>query len=187
MADPALVDLRIIQGSHWTKPFRLMVTDPVTLVESLLDTTGYTAAMDVRAAIEDADAQLHCDTTIGTLEVGFDPPKRANLTAYGVGQQVVPTTLNGYVYQCTVAGTSGGSAPAYSTTLNATFTDGTVTWRVQSADTVVSNLRIALAPSDTTPLSNWGNGLYDIQLTDTFGHTERIIEGSAVLSRELTR
>lgn len=187
MADPALVDLRIIQGSNWTKPFRLMVTDPTTLVESLLDTTGYTAAMDIRGAVEDAGAKLHCDTTIGTLEVDYDPPKREDLTAYGLGQQVVPATLNGYVYQATVAGTSGGSAPTYLTTIGLTFTDGSVTWRVQSADTVVSNLRIVLTPSDTTPLSNWGNGMYDLELTDSFGHVLRVIEGAAVLSRELTR
>lgn len=187
MADPALVDLRIIQGSHWTKPFRLLVTDPSTGLQSLLDTSGYSAAMSIRAGIEDPDVQLALSTANGLLQIGFDPPKRLNSTAYGVGQQIIPATLNGYVYQATVAGTSGGSAPAYSTTLGATFTDGTVTWKVQSADTVVSNLRIALAPADTTPLANWGAGVWDCELTDSFGHTTRILEGQCVLSREISR
>jgi hypothetical protein len=44
-------------------------------------------------------------------------------TAYIVGQQVY---ANNKVYQCTVAGTSGSTAPSHST---GTVTDGTVTWQ----------------------------------------------------------
>lgn len=36
---------------------------------------------------------------------------------------------NGYFYICTVAGTSGGSAPTWPTTDGATVVDGTVTWQ----------------------------------------------------------
>lgn len=182
MPDPALVDLRVIQGTHWTKPFRLILDDG-----SLLDTTGYVARMKVRSSVESATVQLDCTTANGKLEVGFDPPKRAATTAYGLGQQVVPATLNGFVYQCTVAGTSGSSAPAWPTTIGQTVADGTVTWRCEVADSHVSDLRIVLTPSDTTPLANWGNGVYDIELDDTFGHVLRVIEGSCVLSREVTR
>jgi len=54
--------------------------------------------------------------------------QRANSTAYSVGDVVRPATGNGYVYQCIVAGTSGGSAPTWPTTIGATVTDGGVTW-----------------------------------------------------------
>ena len=182
MPDPALVDLRIIQGTNWSKPFRLLLDDG-----SLLDTTGYTARMQVRETIDASTVELECTTANGGLEVGFDPPKRANSTAYGVGQQVVPTTLNGFVYECTVAGTSNSSAPTWPTTIGGTVTDGTVTWRCEAADTIVSDLRIVLLPADTASLSNWGNGYYDLELIDTFGHVMRVMEGNCVLSREVTR
>ena len=44
-------------------------------------------------------------------------------TAYLVGSAVY---MNGHVYECTVAGTSGASAPAWPA--NGTVTDGGVTW-----------------------------------------------------------
>ena len=52
----------------------------------------------------------------------------ATSTAYTVGQIVRPSSGNGYVYACAVAGTSGGSAPTWPTVLNTTVTDGGVTW-----------------------------------------------------------
>jgi hypothetical protein len=42
---------------------------------------------------------------------------------------VIPATANGYFYECTVAGTSAGSAPTWPTTPGATVTDGGVTWK----------------------------------------------------------
>lgn len=180
MPDPALVDLRIIQGTTWTKPFRVLTSG------ILLDTSAYTARMKIRPDIDGAN-QLTLTTENGLLSVGFDPPKRLNSTAYGVGQQVVPNTLNGFIYEVTVAGTSGSSEPAYSTTLNATFADGTVTWIVKKADTAASNLRITLAPSDSSALTDWGLGLYDLELVNPYTNVMRILEGSCVLSREVTR
>lgn len=180
MAAPALVDLRIIQGETWIKPFRVLTGG------ALLDTSAYTARMKIRPDI-DGSNQLTLTTENGLLGVGFDPPKRTDSAAYGLGQQIVPVALNGYIYECTVAGTSGSSAPAYSTTLNATFSDGTVTWTVKKADTAASNVRITLAPTDTTPLTDWGLGIWDLELVDAYGHVKRIFEGSCVLSREVTR
>lgn len=49
------------------------------------------------------------------------------------GSLVAPTTPNGYWYHCSVAGTSGGSEPAWNTTLGGTTTEGTVTWVTISA------------------------------------------------------
>lgn len=54
---------------------------------------------------------------------------RANSTAYVIGDYYLPATPNGYVYKCTVAGTSAGSPPTFSTTVGATFADGTATFR----------------------------------------------------------
>jgi hypothetical protein len=54
---------------------------------------------------------------------------RANSTAYVVGDYYLPAAANGYVYKCTVSGTSAGSPPSFSTTVGATFADGTATFR----------------------------------------------------------
>lgn len=41
---------------------------------------------------------------------------------------VIPTTPNGYYYECTTAGTTGASEPTWTTTYGSTVTDGTATW-----------------------------------------------------------
>jgi hypothetical protein len=52
----------------------------------------------------------------------------ATSTAHTLGQIVRPSTGNGHLYICTVAGTSGGSAPTWPTVSGQTVTDGGVTW-----------------------------------------------------------
>jgi hypothetical protein len=52
----------------------------------------------------------------------------ATSTAYSVGQVVRPASANGYLYRCVVAGTSGGSAPSWSTVPGRETSDGTVVW-----------------------------------------------------------
>jgi hypothetical protein len=51
-------------------------------------------------------------------------------TAYSLGDVVVPTTgkENGFRYECTTAGTSGGSEPTWKTTEGETNSDGSVVW-----------------------------------------------------------
>ena len=51
---------------------------------------------------------------------------RANTTAYVVGDRRVMADGNQYV--CTTAGTSAASAPAFTSTIGATTTDGTAVW-----------------------------------------------------------
>lgn len=52
-------------------------------------------------------------------------------TVYAVDAIVVPTTVNGYQYRCTVAGTSHATTePTWGTALGVTQTDGTVTWEM---------------------------------------------------------
>lgn len=48
--------------------------------------------------------------------------------SYLVGDVVKPTTANGYIYECTQAGTSGATQPTWLTTEGANITDGTVQW-----------------------------------------------------------
>ena len=54
-------------------------------------------------------------------------------TAYVKGDIVVPTTLNGFWYECTTAGTSDASEPSWSTTAGGTVGDNTATWTCRSS------------------------------------------------------
>lgn len=55
----------------------------------------------------------------------------AATTAYTVGQYLLPTTPNGFIYKVTVAGTTAGTAPAWPTTEGGTVVNGTVTFKAQ--------------------------------------------------------
>lgn len=52
---------------------------------------------------------------------------RANSTPYAKGALYFPATPNNHLYACTVAGTSGGSLPTF-TTNGTTYSDGTATF-----------------------------------------------------------
>ena len=75
---------------------------------------------------------------INWLELGLTCALRADpsgiaawvaSTAYALGAWVIPTAgYAGYIYECTVAGTSGTTEPAWPTVDGATVADGTATW-----------------------------------------------------------
>lgn len=59
---------------------------------------------------------------------------RVDTTPYVAGACILASAV---VYQCTTAGTTGGSAPTYSTSVGATTTDGSVVWTSRGAVTMV--------------------------------------------------
>lgn len=60
-------------------------------------------------------------------------------TAYVVGDWVVPTTANTYIYQCTTAGTSHTAEPSWTTTEDDTTTESTgVVWTCHALDYLTS-------------------------------------------------
>jgi len=53
---------------------------------------------------------------------------RYNTTVYAVGSIVRPSTTNGFIYECSVGGTSGAVEPVWPTVEDGTVVDGDVTW-----------------------------------------------------------
>lgn len=181
-------DIEIPQGGDFFMPIGVIAENDAG-TEYLIDTTGYTAFMTVRDEGYDGDIVLEANTTNSRIQVGFTPVKWVANTAYSLGQQVVPTTLNGFVYEVTVAGTSHATTePTWPTTLNQTVVNNTVTFRAEAVETVdnglVSNLYVQVLASVTAALTDWGFGVYTLQLIDTFGHLVYWQDGVARLRRE---
>lgn len=176
-------ELVIQQGATWYLPVAVYVSDGAG-GESLLDTTGYSGRFTVRDGGFDGPAVVNLTTAGGGVVTGYTPAARADSTAYGLGQVVTPATLNGFVYEATVAGTSGASAPTWPTVAGATVADGTVTWTAQAAGDRISNAYAYLSATQTAALDDWGFGVYTFEVTDTYGAVLRVIEGTCRLSRE---
>jgi hypothetical protein len=177
------LDLEIVQGAALNWPIQMFATDPLA-GDYLIDTTGYSAAFAVRDEDHDGAIVLSASTGGSTIIVGFQPAKWTGTTVYGLGQQVVPTTLNGFVYEVTTAGTSGGGEPTWPTTIGGTVVDGTVTWTAVESDQNVANVYVQIAEGTTDALTDWGKGVYSLQVEDTFGHVLLHIDGVARLRRK---
>lgn len=129
-------------------------SDAITMT---LHTSSYTPNLDTHAYVSDLTAELAAGSgystggiTLGTLTrtttaANSWGTSAATSTAYVVGNVVRPSTGNGFLYRCVVAGTSGGSAPTWGTVLGRETTDGTVVWE--------------LAGSSITVLS-WANAVF---------------------------
>ena len=77
------------------------------------------------------DATTAEAATQTSLDAVKSRPAWVASTAYAMGNFVRPTAVNDaseFVYECTTAGTSGTTEPAWPTTDGATVADGTVTW-----------------------------------------------------------
>ncbi|MGA7781159.1 MAG: hypothetical protein WCA85_26100 [Paraburkholderia sp.] len=81
-------------------------------------------------------------------------------TAVTSGQYTVPATLNGRLYKCTTAGTTGSGEPTWPTAAGGTVTDGTAVWTEQTTalyggtipeGSATGYARVAV----TSSLANW--------------------------------
>ena len=63
--------------------------------------------------------------TVPGADVGLNPSTWNSGAAYATGDTVA---ANGYLYQCTTAGTSGATTPTFPTASGGTVTDGTAVW-----------------------------------------------------------
>jgi hypothetical protein len=103
-----------------------------------------------------ATRYLRTVTSPGTNQIILTPTDIEQVwmtaTSYSVGAIIEPTTSNGYIYICTVAGTSAAvTQPTWPTTLNSTVTDGTGTlvWTCYATKHATTEIRLALAGGST--------------------------------------
>lgn len=78
-------------------------------------------------------------------------------TAYTVGQAVKPTVDNGYIYVCSTAGTSAGTAPTWSTTEGNEVNDGSVVWSTVKVAHKPNAKEIMGVQNDGSPTNSAGN------------------------------
>ena len=101
----------------------------LTKIATSGDTIGgrYTCGFSTMVGMNDAGQVVFDGLTIA--------PGAAWLAnhAYQINNIVTPAPPNGLQYIATNAGTSGGSQPAFPTSLNATIGDGAITWKTQVA------------------------------------------------------
>lgn len=117
-------------GAHPTKFFRCTSTGLGNAAKALLAEPAWNTTVGATTTAEGA-----------TFVCEKFPVVRADSTAYAVGDRVWPVKDNRFVFECTVAGTSAGSAPADmvggdaapGVTIGGTVTDGTVTWTIKLA------------------------------------------------------
>ncbi len=79
-------------------------------------------------------------------------------TAYKKGDYVLPSaSKTGFRYECTTAGTSAGSEPAWPTSVGNTVVDNTATWTCRNAaqDNDLKNYLTSSITSDPTSINNW--------------------------------
>ena len=77
-------------------------------------------------------------------------PGAASPVAQGV--MCEPDAANGFIYICSVAGTTGAAHPVWPTTLGETVVDGTATWRCHAYDTVLHGY---IAQQNAAAPYNW--------------------------------
>ncbi|HLY66893.1 MAG TPA: flagellar hook protein FlgE [Chloroflexota bacterium] len=109
------------------------LSTPVTVYDSL--GTAHVLSFNFTKT---AAGTWSCNISIPDADL-TPPPSWAAQTAYTVGQSISPPSANGHIYQCTVAGTSGATAPGSWPTDGSTVTDGGVTWQDMGTQTTIDN------------------------------------------------
>lgn len=135
---------------HWyrqasAKAFAGTINWASDTIKATLHTATYTPNQDTHVFVSDLTNELSTGggytsggVTLASCTATYTAANSwgtaaATTTAYALDFIVRPSSGNGWLYRCAVAGTSGGSAPTWPTVLGTTVTDGTVTWEAVGA------------------------------------------------------
>lgn len=133
------------------------VTDGATIAGSNIVTSA-TATF----VLSDVGVQMQDSTgthIVGLIEWVFTPTSVGiawvTVTAYSAGAVARPSVANAHLYQCTTAGTSGSSEPAWPTS-GGTVTDGTVVWKDLGTATTAAQMSANADATLTGQTLNFG-------------------------------
>ena len=136
-------------------------------------------------AIAQADEVAVCSQQPSTYFNACWPAMWVSAHGYSVGDIVRPPTQNGFVYECTGAGTSGSSEPPWGSVQDATFADGGATWKTHVSYSLINT---EIVPGDKSigdhPLG--GRALTIAEKPNVLIHTGGIVTHTALMTA-LTR
>ena len=149
--------------------------------------------------IAESDQMSACSAEPLTYYEAIDPSAWQASTSYSVGDVVRPTTRNGYSYECTTGGTSGGTEPIWGTTPGGTTSDGTVVWTCRNnyalasqamvggdftnADGDVSGRKVTVAQKNTVSIHTNGTATHVSQVDNA---TKSLLTVTTCTSQVLT-
>ena len=99
-------------------------------------------------------------------------------TAISLSEVRYPPVWNGFVYECTVAGTTGSSEPPWGTVQDATFADGTVTWKTHESYCLVNDT----VGTPTITAETFGKRLTFASTTGAISHAAGTVTHTAIIS-----
>lgn len=184
MIEPIKRNITIWQGSEYGFGLRLISTG-IDGVKTLFDTTGYTARFTIRQGGYDGEIVFDANEN-DYLQVGYDPPELEFDTAYDVGARIVSGLGDGLIYECTTAGTTTDDPIVWDQMIGGTTAIGSAVFTCIATDRTQVNFRLSIPSSATEGMTDWGVGFYTLDLTDTWGNTQRLYHGAAYLSRRTT-
>jgi hypothetical protein len=91
-------------------------------------------------------------------QTSFTPTIRANSTLYTLGTIIIPATVNGFLYEVTAAGISGGAPPIYPILPGSSIADGAATLTCREMFTSLYTMTLV----DTPTIIGGGTGLYTL-------------------------
>jgi len=128
------------------------------------------------------DGQVMTTQQPGTYFNAVRPPLWLQSHVYIAGDIVHPPTENEKVYECTVGGTSGSSEPAWGTVQDATFSDGTVTWKVHNNYSLASRTLVSGDKEISDDVGTGGRKLVIAEKMGVVSHAAGIVSHVALIN-----
>ncbi len=117
--------------------------------------------------------------------VGKTATDWATATAYAVGGRVKATSSPTHIFVATTAGASGGTEPTWPATIDATVTDGAVTWRCETLITLVKDTDYTIDADLARAYALPGARVSAFGGQWTFGYTKAAVTRNRVTTAEL--
>jgi hypothetical protein len=183
LASISSASVRQLGGAQVTISRSAEVVDGVTIggtpfITSI--TAAFSLNSDLGAFIASSNGYVPQTTKILWVYTPSQPfgATWAASAAVALGQPAIPVTANGHLYQCTTAGTTGATQPAWPTS-GGTVTDGTVVWTDLGTSATAALLSQNATTTGTGVIIFWGRSGGTITAMTQFINHHVIGSGSA--------